>query len=82
MAGIVEHRLMELLHKKDMEVGTRLSLSQHAKAIGVSKRSLDRWLDVDDPTTRFDADVLAKFCKYFDVEIKDVLVYVPEEDSQ
>ena len=78
MAGHVTHKLQELLHKKEVELGERKTLSYHAKQMKISKRSLERWLSKDNKTTRFDADMLAIFCEYFNVEVGDILVYEKE----
>lgn len=78
MAGTVKHKLQELLHKKELALGERKTLAYHAKQMNISKRSLERWLSKEKETTRFDADMLAVFCEYFDVEVGDILEYVPD----
>ncbi len=80
MVGKVNHRLQELLTEKEKVIG-RKSLAYHAKAMGVSKRSLERWLDKDNPTKRFDKDMIEKFCHYFSVDVGDILVYQPADNE-
>jgi hypothetical protein len=76
----VKHRLLELIHQKELEIGNRLTIRQIARGAGVSERLIKRWLDPEDPPTRFDSDVIAGFCAYFQIDIADLLYLEDEED--
>ena len=76
----MKHRLLDLIHEKEKALGRRLTIRQIAKGAEVSERLIYRWLDPDEPTTRYDSVVIEKFCEYFGVEVGDLLVYEHEED--
>ena len=81
MIGKVRHRLLELIHAKELELGRRVTVSEIAEGSGVSERLVYRWLDPDDTVKRFDEPALSGFCGYFKVGIEDLLVYEAGEDN-
>lgn len=81
MSGKVINRLQQLLAEKEMKEGRRMTLKEHADKLDLHPRSLARWIDSENPTTRYDAEILAKFCKYFGVEVGDIIVYIPEVEE-
>lgn len=82
MAKHVKHRLLELIHKKELEENRRVPVTEIAKGSGVSERLVYRWLDTDEPVKRFDDNVITGFCDYFDVDISELLVYKPEKKGK
>ena len=79
MAGKLQNRLLDLIHKKETELGTRLTVRQIARGAGVSERLIYRWLDRDNPPTRYDANVIVGFCEYFAVQPGDLLEYKEDD---
>lgn len=75
------HRLQQLLADKELKEGRRMTLKEHADEMEIHPRSLSRWLDSDSPPTRFDQDIIVSFCKYFKVDVGDILYYVSETDE-
>lgn len=76
----MKHRLLDLIHEKEKALNKRLTVREIAWGAHVSERLIYRWLDPDEPTTRFDSEVIEKFCEYFGVEVGDLLVYEPEAE--
>lgn len=69
----MKHRLLELVQQKEMKLGRRLTMSEIAKGSNVSVKLVSRWLDDKEETTRYDAHVIAGFCRYFNCDISDLL---------
>ena len=76
----MEHQLLKLIHKKEDEMGRRLTVRELAKGSGVSQKLIYRWLDPKIRVTRFDEKTITRFCNYFDVQPGDLLVYEPEAE--
>jgi DNA-binding Xre family transcriptional regulator len=72
MQGRVVCRLKELVARREVETGKRLSYDKLADDIGVGERTLRRWAN-----NQMDHKVIAAICEYFDVQPGDWLDYVP-----
>lgn len=67
----VNHRLLELINRKEIELGRRLTITEVAAEAGVSRQMLYTWMNVGIGNVR--ADTIAKLCIYFDCEVGDLL---------
>jgi DNA-binding Xre family transcriptional regulator len=54
-----------------------ISKTEAAKAMGITRTTLDKWLEGE--VGKFDADVLVKVCDYFNVPLSQLLEYQPDE---
>jgi DNA-binding Xre family transcriptional regulator len=79
--GRVKHRLLELIHEKEIQMRRRLNISEIAEGAGVSERLIYRWLDPEEEIKRFDENAIVGFCKYFEITVGDLLVYEPEDEE-
>jgi DNA-binding Xre family transcriptional regulator len=72
----LKNRLEDLMQQK--EPGKMITQDKLAEATGVSQSAISRWLRqyVD----RYDAEVIVKFCEYFECEVGDLL-YIDRSDS-
>jgi len=73
----VENRFGELLAKKERVERRRISRRTVSDETGISLTSVQNW--ATNSTSRFDDQQIIAFCKYFNCEISDLLVLVPEE---
>jgi transcriptional regulator with XRE-family HTH domain len=62
---MVKANLLPLWHKKEEELGRRLTIKEVAAATGADPKSIASLRNGD--TTRFDSSVLGPLCKYFGV---------------
>ena len=58
----------------------RTKVSEVANATGLSRTTL--YKICNDQSTRIDFDTLDKLCKLFDVQVNDILEYVPDEKAE
>ncbi len=68
---MIENRLSVLLGER------RMNVRELAKATGIDYGGLLSMYH--GRTTRYDAHVLAGICRYFEIQVGDLLVYVPGE---
>lgn len=63
----------------EYQASTRLPLKKKvvAEKMGISRPTLDRWLDGD--VRRFDEETLAGICNFFDCELEDLMRLEPKE---
>jgi DNA-binding Xre family transcriptional regulator len=72
MAGFKSH-LKELMLKKSVKMGDRLTQQEVADATGLSLPTIGRWYrgEVD----RIEKDTVSKFMKYFDCAFEDLISF-------
>lgn len=75
----IRNRLAVLLADKEFREGRRIKLAEVAHESGVGLSTIKSYLSQSDPVTRFDADIVAKLCKYLDCGVNDLLVIVEDE---
>ncbi len=75
----VNNRFGVLLAQKRAAVKKNISLADVADEIGVSRKTLYAWQN--NTVDRFDASVIEKLCRYFDVDLSALLELVPEEPA-
>lgn len=81
MGFVVRNRLLELIEEKERAIGRKLSYQEVADHAGVSQRMIYRWTDADSPPTRYDAHAIQAFCRYFNVEIGDLLILTTDKET-
>jgi putative transcriptional regulator len=73
----ISNRFAQLLEQKQKKEDRYISLAEVASDINVSRKTLYKW--EKNTVDRFDRDVIEKLCKYFGVELSELLEYSPEE---
>ena len=72
--GMVRTRVGELIAaEKARGNSDRVTYRAIAEALGMSKTTVSAW--ANSTVRQYDADKLALFCEFFNVEIQDVLIY-------
>jgi putative transcriptional regulator len=76
-AAVIRFRLSELLANKVFHQGQRLDWKDVAEATGIHRTTLSRMLN----TRGYNASTsnLDLLCRYFDCELGELAVYVPDE---
>lgn len=69
-----------LLAQKRMNEKRNISLSEVAKETGISRPTLVAW--ANNTVTRFDLSVIEGLCQYFEVNLSDLLEYIPPEKTK
>jgi putative transcriptional regulator len=69
-----------LLAQKRAKEKKNISLSEVAKETGISRPTLVAWQN--NTVTRFDLPVIEGLCQYFNVNLSDLLEYIPPEPKQ
>ena len=82
MSGLLQHRLLDLIHTKEKKLGRRLSIAEIAKGAGVSEKLVYRWLDAEKHISRFDENAIVGFCEYFDCRVGELLEYEAAEADE
>jgi len=77
--GKITVRLFEVWKRRESQVGHKLTYQQVQRDTGIALNTLVGWMN--DRTTRFDESVLVRLCAYFDCEVGDLLVYVPDAEG-
>lgn len=74
----IKSTLFEFWKKAELERGERLTVSEVARAAGVSRSAIQRLLDGE--TSRFDGPTIDAICKFFEVAPGAIpfLMYVVE----
>lgn len=70
---LVRNRLLELMQKRELQLGRRIKQHDIAQYIGVSDRTIISW--VRNEVTRFDSQVIDGLCAYFECDIADLLYF-------
>jgi len=66
----LKNRLATLIEEKQKE-GKVITQDKLAAETGVSQSAISRWMG--QKVDRFDADIIEKFCVYFDCDVGDLL---------
>lgn len=69
----VQNRVAELIARKQRQTGERITYATIAAATGLSEEAIGKW--ARNQVTRFDREMIAIFCDYFECELSDLLVY-------
>jgi len=73
---MLRFKLKERVAAKEFMEGRRISLSEVADTIGISRITLSRMLNRG---TNVRSDTLGRLCAYFDCRIEELVEYVPDE---
>lgn len=76
---LIQTRFLELLAIKQRREGRKITREMIAQETGLSLTSVQNW--ATGQITRFDDVQIATFCKYFDCEIKDLLIMPDQEEN-
>ena len=71
----VSNRFAFLLAEKQRKEDRFIPIGEVAGKTGVSRKTLYKW--EKNTVDRFDKDVIEKLCRYFGVDISELLEYVP-----
>ncbi|MGM0602069.1 MAG: helix-turn-helix domain-containing protein [Bacillota bacterium] len=70
---MIKNRLSILMAENDIK--TMLELS---KKTGLDKNTVSNWYN--QKVSRFPANTIDTLCKFFDCQVGDLLVYIPDSD--
>ena len=74
---MIRYKLKELMLQKEREKKCRITLEEVAQKTGVHRSTLSRISNQKAPTLKI--NVINKLCKYFEVEISEVIEYVDDD---
>ena len=77
---VINNRFGILLAEKRINEKRRVSISEVAKATGVSRQSLQAW--ENNTVTRFDLPVMDAICAYFNCVPGDLFEYIDPKDKE
>jgi len=77
---MIVNRFKQLMLTHSARIGRNIPLEELSEEIGVSKNALSS-ISLGQ-TAGIRTETLDAFCRYFDVTIDDILVYVPDEDPE
>lgn len=77
---VIRNRFLELLAIKSRTEGRRISQREVADDAGVSLSTISSY--ATQKVTRYDADVIAALCNYFDCQPGDLLIAQLENDEK
>lgn len=69
----VQNRVAELIAQKQRQTGQRITYADIAAATGLSEVAIGKW--ARNSVKRFDREMIATFCEYFDCTVGELLVY-------
>ncbi len=75
----VRNLLIDRISDKQKELQRRLEIKELSEQTGVSRQAIYNWMSGD--VKAYYTDVINAFCKYFDCDVSDLLVYVPDEEK-
>lgn len=73
----IENRLAQVIREKSAEWGRDVTYDDICNTTGLSRGTIAR-MKSDGKGIRF--DVLNKLCEFFQCQVGDILVYVPNDD--
>ena len=76
----INNRFAVLLAEKRIKERRNISLQEVSEKTGISRKTLYAW--ENNTVTRFDLAVLAALCIYFDVDIKEMLQHIRDDDPK
>lgn len=68
---IIRNRLLELIQERERKIGRRVKQHDIAQFAGISDHTVINWIRND--VSQFDAEIIARFCDYFNCEVGDLL---------
>lgn len=74
---MIENRIEQVILLKQAALGRRITDVEISETTGIARSTLSRLRSDDGKGIRF--DVLDGLCKFFDCQVGDILVYVPDE---
>jgi putative transcriptional regulator len=74
---MIRTRFAELLAEKRIRDQLRWPLKSISRATGITRHSIRSWHD--GKVTSFRTETVITLCRFFECEIGDLIVYVPEE---
>jgi len=76
---MIQTRLREILLQRELEYQEPYTIQGVAEATGLSQNAVSFFRS--GRTTRFDAHVLDALCRVLEVQVGDLLVYVPDAEG-
>jgi putative transcriptional regulator len=73
----ISNRFAKLLAEKQEKENRFIPLAEVASDTKVSRKTLYKW--EKNIVDRFDREVIEKLCKYFGVDLSDLLEYTPDD---
>lgn len=73
----IDNRFSILLAEKRMKAKRNIPISEVSEETGISRPTLQAW--ANNTVTRFDLSVIEGLCQYFEVNLSDLLEYIPPE---
>lgn len=77
MPGKIVNRLEELREAHSKFIGKNLTLEQLSKDTGIAYTTILRWSK--NYIARYDEIVIIQLCDYFNVDVKDLIVYKKDD---
>lgn len=71
--GVVRSRLNEIVAQRENEIGQRIQQRAIAEQTGLNPNTISRWMSPE-PLTKIDSVTVIALCRYFGVQIGDLLV--------
>lgn len=75
MKGKLRNRLLFLITEKERRENRRITQTEVARAVNVSKHTIGRWLQHE--IRQYDAELVENLCAYFDCDLGDLLYLDP-----
>ena len=76
---ILKHRLFELITKKQLREGRRITISDVSRETGLTRQAIYNWLN-NPRMAHIDTDMAEALCSYLECEVGD-LFYLSEDDE-
>lgn len=73
---MIRFRLQELMAEKQFKEGRKITVKEVAEGTGINRATLSKMLNTKGHSTV--TDNLDALCRYFECEIQDVAVYLPD----
>lgn len=80
MSVPINTRFRLLLEEKSKREGRDISLQDVEAATGISRQSLYAWKN--NTLERYEANTIDALCKYFEVDLGQLLEYVPDDKKK
>lgn len=68
----LRNKLIELIHKKETQLGRRVTQAEIARETGLPENTISRWVNTG-IVKRVEHEVVLSLCKYFECELEDLL---------
>jgi DNA-binding Xre family transcriptional regulator len=68
----LKNQLMTLIHKKESELGRRVTQAEIAREAGLPENTVSRWVN-SGVVKRVEHEVVLKLCQYFGCDLCDLL---------